>query len=101
MGNCSKSADDGLSVVSDLYWSRIHKRISLRFLGIILRVLRLEVSVNNVNINNQFQTTFAHVGGGGVKSLVEVTVNSNEDNVQEFDLYSLELLKLYIYVSIL
>ncbi len=38
--------------------------ISLRFLGLILRVLRLEVSVYNVFITNQFQTTFAH---GGVK----------------------------------
>jgi hypothetical protein len=53
--------------------SRIHEHtISLRFLGIILRVLRLEVSVYNVYIANQFQTTFARgagVGGGGVKSL--------------------------------
>ncbi len=38
--------------------SRIHERtISLRFLGIMLRVLRLEV-----NIANQFQPTFA-LGG--------------------------------------
>ncbi len=35
--------------------SLIHERtISLRFLGIILRVLRLEVSVYNVYIPNQF-----------------------------------------------
>ena len=46
--------------------SRIHERkILLRFLDIILRVLRLEVSVYNVHITNKFQTTFA--GGGGVK----------------------------------
>jgi hypothetical protein len=46
--------------------SRIHEpTILLRFLGIILRVLRLEVSVFNVYITNQFQTTFARVGGGG------------------------------------
>ncbi len=32
---------------------------------IILRVLRLEVSVHNVYITNQFQTTFARGGGGG------------------------------------
>jgi len=32
--------------------------LSLRFLGIILRVLRLEVSVFNVYITNQFQITF-------------------------------------------
>ncbi len=42
--------------------SRIHERtISLKFLGIILRVFRLEVSVYNI----YFQTTFAQVGGGG------------------------------------
>ncbi len=34
--------------------SRIHERtISSRFLGIILRVLKLEVSVNNVYITNK------------------------------------------------
>ncbi len=45
--------------------SRIHERtISLRFLDIILRVLRLEVSVYNVYITNQFQNTFAQGGGG-------------------------------------
>jgi hypothetical protein len=44
---------------------RIHERtISLRFLGINLRVLRLEVSVYNVYIINQFQNTFAQEGGG-------------------------------------
>jgi hypothetical protein len=53
--------------------SRIHERtFSLRFLSIILRVLRLEVSVYNVNNTNQCQTTFAQWGGGGgVKSLAE------------------------------
>jgi hypothetical protein len=50
--------------MNEEYKSRIHERtISLSFLGIILRVLRLEVSVNNVYSINQFQTTFA--GGGG------------------------------------
>jgi hypothetical protein len=45
-----------------LSWSRIHERtISLRFIGIILRVLRLEVSVCNVYITNQFQTTFDQI----------------------------------------
>jgi hypothetical protein len=46
--------------------SRIHERtISLRFLGIILSVLRLEVSVYNVYIiQTRFQTTFAWRGGG-------------------------------------
>ncbi len=44
----------------DEKWSRIHEHtISLRFVGIILRILRLEVSVYNVYITNQFQTTFA------------------------------------------
>jgi hypothetical protein len=43
--------------------SRIHEStMSLRFLGIILRVLRLEVSVYNVYITNQFQTTFSQGG---------------------------------------
>ncbi len=37
----------------------------LMFLGIILRVFRLEVSVNNVYITNQFQITFIGAGGGG------------------------------------
>jgi hypothetical protein len=54
--------------------SRIHERsISSSFLGIILRVLRLEVSVSNVYITNQFQPTFAQGGvgeGGGVKSVI-------------------------------
>jgi hypothetical protein len=46
--------------------SRIHERIiSLRFLDIILRVLRHEDSVYNVYITNQFQVTFAQRGGGG------------------------------------
>jgi hypothetical protein len=54
--------------------SQIHERtISLGFLGMILRVLRLELSVYNVYISNQFQPTFAQ-GVGGVKSIVEVTV---------------------------
>jgi hypothetical protein len=36
----------------------------------IVRVLRLEVSVYNVYITNQFPTTFARVEGGkGVKSV--------------------------------
>ncbi len=46
----------------------MHKRtISLRFLGIIFRVLRLEDSVNNVYITNLTQTTFAGGGGEGGK----------------------------------
>jgi hypothetical protein len=53
----------------------------VRFLGIIWRVLTLEVSVCNVYITNQFQTIFAGGGGeGGVKSVVVVTINSKEKN---------------------
>ncbi len=44
--------------------NRIHERtISLRSLGIIFRVLRLEVFIYNVYITNQFQTIFAKGGG--------------------------------------
>jgi hypothetical protein len=67
--------------------SRIAERtILLRFLGIILTVLRLQVSVYNVYVTNQFQTTFAlGWGGGGVENpLVEVTVNSKEENSEAF-----------------
>ncbi len=47
--------------------SRIHERtISVVLLGIIVRVLRLQVSEYNVYITNQFQTTFFRGGGGGV-----------------------------------
>ena len=42
----------------------IERGISLRFLGLILRFLRLEFSLYNVYITNQFQTTF---GLGGSK----------------------------------
>ena len=54
---------------STIGWRRILEcTISLRFLGIILRVLRLEVpqSAYNVYITNQFKTTFAQ-GGKGCK----------------------------------
>jgi hypothetical protein len=40
----------------------------MRFLGMIMRVLGLEVSKTNVYIANQFQITFAQ-GGEGVKSV--------------------------------
>jgi hypothetical protein len=50
-----------------MYRSRIQERtMSLIFLGIILRVLRLEVSVYNVFITKQYQPSFAWGGGGGV-----------------------------------
>ncbi len=44
--------------------SQIQERSILGFLGIILGVLRLKVSVYNVYMTNQFQTTFAQGGGG-------------------------------------
>jgi hypothetical protein len=48
--------------------SRIHERtISLRFLGIILGVLILEVSVNNVTLQTSFKPLLLRGGGGGVK----------------------------------
>jgi hypothetical protein len=50
---------------SNLFWSRIHEStISLRTLGIISRVLRLEVFVYNDYITNQFQATFFEGGRG-------------------------------------
>jgi hypothetical protein len=53
---CSRPGGGG-GGVSHLDRSRIHERtISLRFMGILLRVLRLEVSVYNVYITNKFQT---------------------------------------------
>jgi hypothetical protein len=41
------------------------RTISLRLLGKILRFLRLEVSVHNVYITNQFKPTFVQGGPGG------------------------------------
>ncbi len=68
---------------TNLSGSRIHERIILlRFLGIILRVLRLKASVYNVYITSQFQTW--GWGGGGGKAVVEETVNSMEENYQDF-----------------
>jgi hypothetical protein len=55
----------------------------LRFLGIILKVLRLEVSAYKGYITKQFQATFAGEGGGG-DQLVEVTVNSKDEKSQDF-----------------
>ncbi len=78
-----------------LYRSRIHEHtISLRFLGIILRVLRLEVSVYNVYIANQFQTTFAQ-GEVEKNPLVEVTVNSKEENKTFVPITSKNLASVY------
>jgi hypothetical protein len=53
----------------------------LKFLGFILGVLRLEVSVYNVHSTNQFKTTLIKGGGGrGGKSVEEVTVYRKEEN---------------------
>jgi hypothetical protein len=49
----------------------------------ILRVIRLEVSLSNVYITNPLQTTYAQ-GRGGVKSISKVTVNSTEENSEDF-----------------
>jgi hypothetical protein len=49
-------------------------------------LLRLEVSVYNVYITNQFQTTFAQEGGegGGWSKIRKETVSSKEENSQDF-----------------
>jgi hypothetical protein len=68
--------------------SRIHEcTISLRFLGIIL------------TLQTSFKPLLLGGGGGGLNPLVEVTVNSKEENsedfcfnyVQEFGLWELAL----------
>ncbi len=61
---------------------RLKLTISLRFLSIILRVLRLEISVYNVYIADHFCSG----GGGGwvVNPLVYGTVNSKEKNSSDF-----------------
>ncbi len=45
-----------------------------------LRVLRLEVSVYNVYITNQYQTAFSQGEEGSEFCYIEVTVNSKEKN---------------------
>ncbi len=49
-----------------------------------MRVLRLEVFVYNFYITDLFQSIFAQGGGGGVNPLVEVTMNSKEENSHDF-----------------
>jgi len=61
--------------------SQIHESsISLRFLGIILSVLRLKVFVYNVYIKKKFQPFFARRGGGSKIRASKVTVNSKAEN---------------------
>ncbi len=59
----------------------------MRVSGYNIETSRLEVSVYNVYITNQFQTNFAWagVGGGwGEKSIVDVTVNSKKETLKTF-----------------
>ncbi len=50
----------------------------IEIFGHILKVLGLEVSVYNVYITYQFQTTFSRGGGGGGR-FVELIWNRKED----------------------
>ena len=71
------------------HWSQIHEcTISLSFLGIIFRVLRLEVTVYNVYITNSFKAISLGGGGAGGVPLVEVTVNTKEDYCPNYVQYS-------------
>ncbi len=56
----------------------------MRFLGIILRVPRLEVSVYNF-LHYKYKPILNHYcsGGGGVP-LIKMTVNSKEENSEDF-----------------
>jgi hypothetical protein len=48
-------------VYKKIYSSQIHEhKFFLKFLGIILEVLRLEVSIYNVYITNKFQAPFSY-----------------------------------------
>jgi hypothetical protein len=63
---CFQTVPGGCNFDPELKPNQIHEQtIPLRFLGIILRVLRLEVSVYNFFITNQIQTSFTPGGGGG------------------------------------
>ncbi len=62
------------TVFSWQYRSWIHERtISLKFLSIILRVLRFEVSIHTVYITNQFQTPLLLKGGGSCSATASVS----------------------------
>ncbi len=52
----------------------------MRFLGIVLRGLRLEVSVCNVYITNQFKATFA-MCISGMKTFVPITSKNSVSGV--------------------
>jgi hypothetical protein len=65
-----------------LYRSRIHERYFVEVsAGIILRVLRLEVSVYTMFT---LQTSFKPILPKGGRGLVDVTVNNKEDNSEDF-----------------
>ncbi len=67
--------------------SRIHEHtISLRFLGIILRVLRLEVSVYNVYITNQFPTTIVPITSKNSASAYDSLINIRGPTRREYNL---------------
>ncbi len=56
MNFCEPLFNDNCKQRRRRYWSQIHvRKISLRFRGIILRALRLEVYVYNVYVANQFR----------------------------------------------
>jgi hypothetical protein len=66
-----------------LSWNRIHQRtVSMRFLSIILRVLRYEVSYTMFTLQTSFKPLLLR--GGGVKSVSSVIVNSKEENSEDF-----------------
>ncbi len=76
------------NMVEMMFRSRIHEQWTYNFVevsaGIILRVLRLEVSIYNMFT---LQTSFNPLllkGWRQLNLLVEVTVNSKEDNFEDF-----------------
>jgi hypothetical protein len=84
---CSMNVQIGYQYVP--FWSRIHERtISLRFLGIILRNLRHEVSIYFTMFT--LQTSFKSLllegrgGWGAVTVSRGLTVNSKEENSSDF-----------------
>ena len=71
---------------SQLHRGRIHERtISLTFLGIILRVLRLEVSYTMFTLQTSFKPLLLKGWGGGIKSVSRGDFCLND--VQEFGLW--------------
>ncbi len=79
----SKTSISGLARSRSRIHDQIHEHtISLRFLAIILRVLRLEVSVYNVYTTNQFPEAVRHMNGrfqmqGGKNWILPKEMNAN------------------------